>query len=58
MIRLLRWLFTGDGHAHKWEEYERYNVYNCDLNGKTDGTYFTRWILRCEHCGKLKKFNG
>ncbi len=48
MLRLLRWLITGDGHLHEWE-----------IDWIGDETYHDRpigkmYILQCKHCGDLK----
>lgn len=49
MIRLFRFLFTGDWHLHKWviiKEISWSDAY---------GAEWTQWVQKCEHCGKLQK---
>ena len=50
MIRLLRFLLTGDGHMHKWE-------IMCSgpriWRGNKAGNYYD---CRCSVCGKIKEF--
>ena len=54
MLRLLRWLFTGDGHSHKWVKVKEYDIYG---NGaKSTMATSSIWLMQCEHCGNLKKF--
>lgn len=50
MLRLLKWLFTGDGHLHKWKHVETINSHAEDkrIVGMT-------WILQCEKCGEIKR---
>ena len=52
MIRFLRWLFTGDGHAHKWKQIEKVNVYG---DAKDSMPMGSKYILQCEICGDIKK---
>jgi len=49
MIRLLKWLFIGDGHLHKWEIIDTLKVENQDTRIR-----WTRYVLQCDHCGDLK----
>ena len=51
MIRFIKWLFTGDAHLHEWEVYKEYKVIVKSQNAKIDGV-----VLRCKHCGNMKKF--
>lgn len=48
MMRLMRWLLTGDGHIHHWEVYQKGRWSSDD--GES-GSFF--WV-RCKHCGKMK----
>lgn len=51
MIRLLRWLITGDGHVHKWKI-----IHAANLVASEDSTlpYGASYHLKCEHCGDVK----
>lgn len=49
MLRLLQFLLFG--HVHKWEELGRSKLTN-DFGGVG-----TRFICRCEKCGKPRKFD-
>lgn len=51
MIRLIRFLFTGDWHLHEWEEVERGER---RWGRSKVGNYYD---CRCKHCGKIKAFN-
>lgn len=51
MLRLLKFLLTGDWHLHQWEVISR--------NGCSDefGSSWSRHYCRCKHCGAIKKFD-
>jgi len=49
MLRLLRWLFTGDGHAHKWT---KIGVTNVVPGGEIVPEAII--TLQCVHCGNIK----
>lgn len=53
MLRILKFLITGDWHLHKWQCVATYN-----WREKNYGNYlnYEIQILECEHCGKRKKF--
>jgi phage terminase large subunit GpA-like protein len=51
MIWLLRVLFFG--HCHKWKTIQKNNLVNT-LGGKPVERG-ERYILQCEHCGKIIK---
>ena len=51
MIRLLRFLVTGDWHLHKWVIIEEAM---CQGDG---GGYWNRRYCQCEHCGTIKVFD-
>jgi hypothetical protein len=51
MIRLLRFLFTGDWHLHKWVAVQK-NECTGDSGGR-----WTRFYCRCDVCGKYKTFD-
>lgn len=53
MIRLLKFLITGDWHMHHWEIHEQRDA--VDHNGSLIGA---NYILRCKHCGDMKKFRS
>ncbi|MBB6578978.1 hypothetical protein HNP33_003083 [Comamonas odontotermitis] len=54
MIRLIRFLITGDWHLHQWGEPVVTGTY-AGMTGRTiSGAYH---VVRCKHCGKYKKFN-
>lgn len=50
MIRLLRFLLTGDGHMHKWEII---GVSRQTFDGTKVGNCYD---CRCSVCGKIKEF--
>lgn len=50
MIRLLKFLFTGDWHLHKWTIIDQGTVGYC---GRKTGN---RYYCQCEHCGKIRDF--
>ena len=52
MIRLLQFLIFG--HAHKWVEDKRVDLFADDGPGRP---YGTRVMCHCETCGKPKRFD-
>lgn len=50
MIRLLRFLLTGDGHMHRWEIIDQGRR---NWRGSEIGNYYD---CRCSVCGKIKEF--
>lgn len=52
MIRLFRFIFTGDSHLCKWEIIETADLEN---NMKGDAVVGKLYVLQCEHCGNIKK---
>ncbi len=50
MLRLLRFLVTGDWHLHQWETIDK-----TECSGM--GGLWTRYYCRCTVCGKHKKFD-
>lgn len=50
MIRLLRFLLTGDGHMHKWEILHQGST---NWRGEKIGSFYE---CRCSVCGKIKEF--
>jgi len=53
MLRLFKWVITGDGHNHKWKVVKEINWSSSDNDSK-----WTQWIQECEVCGKLNKFDN
>jgi len=54
MIRLLKWLFTGDAHLHKWRVLKEGELIRTK-DGSFAGFYY---VLQCEHCGDIKFKEG
>lgn len=52
MLSLLWNFLVGGCFGHKWAEYRKINVFE---DGYTSRPYCTKYILRCEKCGKMKK---
>lgn len=52
MLRLLRWLFTGDGHLHQWEDVEVIRLVNGNMT-----TGYTHHC-KCIHCGEHRSFTN
>ena len=56
MIRLIRFIFTGDWHRHEWEWLRVDVTSTCDKEGIWN---HTQWdITRCKHCGKIRRFKA
>lgn len=52
MLRLLRFLVTGDWHLHEWE-----TIRTVDIVAFCGATPSARdYECRCIHCGKIKGF--
>ena len=52
MIRLFRFLITGDWHQHKWKIIET-------VRCRGDfGNEWTRRYCQCDHCGTIKVFDA
>lgn len=51
MIRILRFLITGDWHLHKWKTLQSVE---CEDG---DGSVWSRYYCKCEICGKHRKFD-
>ena len=54
MIRFLRWVFTGDAHAHKWTTIAKNNIYSSQKKNNNEMPTATEYILECEICGNIK----
>ena len=52
MIRLLKFLFTGDWHLHQWEQLQK--TYLMDPESITGRHVGVRYDLKCKHCGNIK----
>lgn len=50
MIRLFRFLITGDWHLHKWDKGEDINVWG----DSTKYPAYRKTVCRCKECGKIK----
>lgn len=56
MIRLIRFLITGDWHLHEWEKpTTRVAVYDPDNAAGGRPVRFQHEV-RCKHCGKVRRF--
>jgi len=51
MLRILRFLFTGDWHLHKWETIKENQV----INDSGDGYKGAMYTMRCTECGNIKR---
>jgi hypothetical protein len=49
MIRLFKYLFTGDLHLHVWEKIGSQNI-------NTYRQYGVLYHCQCKHCGQIKGF--
>jgi hypothetical protein len=49
MIRLLRFLFTGDWHLHEFETINSYELQNSNIK------VGMRYEQKCKICGKIKR---
>jgi len=47
MIRLIKWLITGDSHLHKWKTVRKIELLT-----------YSKYECQCEECGEFKFFNG
>jgi hypothetical protein len=54
MIRLLKFLFTGDWHLHKWKIIANVPYSYKSEYSQTEGT---RRVCQCEHCGTIRNFD-
>lgn len=51
MLRLLRWIVTGDGHAHRYEIHKVLTLHDTRSSSDLPEAYV--YISRCTICGKL-----
>jgi hypothetical protein len=52
MIRLLKFIFTGDWHLHIWED-----IYSTRIEDDDGKNLYTRFYCKCKICGKHVRFN-
>lgn len=55
MIRFLRWLIWGDGHAHAWKVICEANVFS-EFSGSMPE--YRLLTLQCQVCGNVKRRKG
>lgn len=55
MLRILRLLFTGTWHQHKWGIIKETILWEKESDKLPIGT---RYTLKCSECGKMKVFKG
>ena len=55
MLRILRFLWTGSWHEHKWKIIEKLRVFREGDVEQGIPIYFER-VCQCEHCGTIKTF--
>jgi hypothetical protein len=53
MLRLLRFLWTGEWHLHKWRILKEVDC----ISTSEDKAEWTRYYLQCEHCGEIKSYD-
>jgi len=53
MIRLLKWLITGDWHLCRWEDYDILKTFK---KGHADTPICLDMICKCKTCGRYKTF--
>jgi hypothetical protein len=53
MIKLLRFLLTGDSHSHKWKIIGERRVIGDDSSDIPIGK---KYVCQCEQCGTIKVF--
>lgn len=51
MLRIIKFLFTGDWHLHEWKIIDKVDCEAEDL-----GARWTRHYTQCIHCGKIRLF--
>lgn len=57
MIRLLRFIITGDWHLHEWEKIQEVDIYSIYDDGSTSTRPTkTEYHCKCIKCGKIKNF--
>lgn len=56
MFRLIKGLFTGDFHLHKWKIINKSDYTSRYFNGPNID--FTEYTLQCEVCGHIKVTRG
>lgn len=53
MLRIFRFILTGDWHLHSWEIIDKRYTSVIDT-----GERFTSYHCRCIHCGTIKVFDA
>ena len=53
MLRILRFIITGDWHLCKWETVDTYKLYRDDPTRP----YNVQYHCKCSICGKHEKFH-
>ena len=56
MIKLLRFLFTGDFHSHKWKIIDERRVHGDGGFNRSDIPIGSKYVCQCEQCGTIKVF--
>ena len=58
MIRLLRFLVTGDWHCHEWEIIQgtKTKITDSEHSGYMAIGHIVRYDCKCKKCGKIKFF--
>ena len=54
MLRILRFLYSGDWHLHEWETINEVKV---RYHASDPMPYKTKYVCKCRHCGVITKFN-
>lgn len=55
MLRIIKFLFTGDWHLHQWETIEAKQMIRTTKDGfSTSEVEYKKYTLRCEQCGEIK----
>lgn len=49
MLRLIRFLFTGDWHLHEWVEVK--TIKRANRSNQTCGLIY---VSKCKYCGKIR----
>lgn len=57
MIRLIRFLITGDWHLHKWKTICKVDVYG-EFAEADDYPRYNKYDCKCEVCGIHKTFRN
>ena len=55
MIRLLKFLWSGDWHLHNWEIHSQNTMILTYFNGAK--LEHEQYVLKCSTCGEMKSFS-